>query len=57
MRLSSEQITALGFAKEITVAKLSQASPGSTNGESGKAIGDMFTEVYKAILIAMTEEQ
>ncbi len=57
MRLSSEQITALGFAKEITVAKLSQDSPSFTNSESGKAIGDMFTEIYKSILIVMTEEQ
>ena len=55
MKLTSAEIRALNFAKDITVAKLSAGDTSPSNAASGKEIGEMFTEIYKAI-IAIAEE-
>ena len=55
MKLTSVEIRALNFAKDITIAKLSAGDTSASNAASGKEIGEMFTEIYEAIL-AIAEE-
>ncbi len=49
--------TALNIAKEITVAKLSTASPPGTNKKIGEDIGEMFAEIYNAVLAVMSDSE
>lgn len=50
-------ITALDIAREITVAKLSTASPPGTNKKIGEDIGEMFAEIYNAVLAVMSDSE
>ncbi|ASN70300.1 hypothetical protein 10S9_46 [uncultured Caudovirales phage] len=47
---------AMQYAKEITVAKLSQASPTQTDGTMGKFIGDMYEAIYTKIYEIASKE-
>lgn len=47
--MTSEQKYAMDLAKEITIAKLSNSAPGSSNEESGKQIGNMYEAIYNKI--------
>lgn len=49
MGLSPAQKYAVEVAKEITIAKLSAASPNGTSKEVGEAIGEMFMSIYQKI--------
>lgn len=40
---------AMQYAKEITIAKLSQSSPNGSNADVGKLIGDMYEAIYNKI--------
>lgn len=50
MAMNHDELNAFLTAKEIAIAKLSSSEPASSNKMSGAEIGDMFIEIYKAIL-------
>jgi len=56
MKLSDAELRSLNFAKDITIAKLSADASTAPNAASGKEIGEMFTEIYKAILAIADKE-
>ena len=47
--MTSLELKAFEAAKEITIAKLSSSAPSTSGTAAGKEIGDMFTEIYKAV--------
>lgn len=50
-------LTALNIARDITIAKLSAASPPAANKKTGEDIGEMFAEIYNAVLAVMTDSE
>lgn len=54
MAMNNDQLNAFLTAKEIAIAKLSSSEPAPSNKMSGAEIGDMFIEIYKAILSVIT---
>lgn len=54
MTMSHDELNALRITKEIAIAKLSSGDPAPSNKASGAEIGDMFIEIYKAILSVIT---
>lgn len=47
---------AMQYAKEITIAKMTNAAPGQTSKEAGKYIGDMFEAIYDKIYEIASKE-
>ena len=54
MAINHDELNAFLTAKEIAIAKLSSSEPAPSNKMSGAEIGDMFIEIYKAILSVIT---
>lgn len=44
-----KEYEAIKVAKEITIARLSSLSGNSHDGETGQRIGQMYTEILKAV--------
>lgn len=45
----SEKTYLMNMARDIVVSKLSNAAPGVSNKDSGKAISDMYESIYNKL--------
>lgn len=45
----TEKIYLMDMTRDIVVSKLSNAAPGSSNKDSGKAIADMYESIYNKL--------
>ena len=48
MRIT-EKTYLMNMTRDIVVSKLSNASPGASNKDSGKAIADMYESIYSLL--------